>query len=76
MFVTVYDGAYPNKDDSDNIHKFKCLYVASKDNSKYVLFDFVDSYENIGKGDDLILGDGGKITIWLKYYKFLIDKHA
>ena len=75
MFVTIYDGSYPNKDDSDNIHTFKCSYVTSKDNSKYVLFDFVDDYENIGKGKDMIIGNGGKITVRLKYYKFTIEKH-
>ena len=75
MFVTIYNGVHPNNRDSDEMHTFKCEYVRNDGNSRYVLFDFVDDYKNIGKGDDMILGDGGKITIWLKYYKFTIEKH-
>lgn len=74
MFVTIYNGSYPNKEDSDNIHTFKCLYVSSKDNSKYILFDYVDDYKNIGNGKDIIIA-GGKITVWLKHYKFTIEKY-
>ena len=74
MFVTIYNGEFPDKKYSDNIHIFKCSYIANHD-KRYVLFDFVDDYKNIGKGDDMIFGDGGKITIWLKYYKFTIEKH-
>jgi hypothetical protein len=34
----------------------------------------VDDYKNIGKGTDMIIGDGGKIHIWLKKYNFTVEK--
>ena len=74
MNVTVYDGEFPDKD--GDTHKFKCDYVRSKDNSRYVLFDFVNDYKNVGSYADLIIGDGGKISIWLKYYKFTIEERG
>ena len=73
MFVTVYDGEFPDKEYSDNIHRFKCSYIAN-DDKRYVLFDYVDDYKNIGKGNDMIIGDGGKIHIWLKKYNFTVEK--
>ncbi len=72
MFVTIYNGEFPDKKYSDNIHIFKCSYIANR-GKRYVLFDFVDDYKNIGKGADMIIGDGGKITIWLKRYNFTIE---
>ena len=73
MFVTIYDGEFPSKEYSNNIHIFKCSYVVN-DDKRYVLFDYVIDYENLGEGNDMIIGDGGKIHIWLKQYNFSIEK--
>ena len=73
MFVTIYDGEFPSKEYSNNIHIFKCSYVVN-DGKRYVLFDYVRDYENLGEGNDMIIGDGGKIHIWLKQYNFSIEK--
>jgi len=75
MIVIVYDGEYPDEEYSDNIHGFHCSYIVN-DDKRYVLFDYVTDYKNLGKGNDMIIGDGGKITIWLKQYSFSVERRG
>ena len=85
MYVKIFDGDFPQKKYSKNIHKFQCRYVEAMGNGR-ILFDYVDNYENIGDGRDIRPADGGKIQIRLIRmsdsfrmgydYNFIIDKNV
>ena len=83
VYIKIFDGDFPTKKYSENIHKFQCGYVEAKGNGR-ILFDYVDNYKNIGDGRDIRPADGGKIQIRLIRmsdsfrmgydYNFIIDK--